>query len=110
MENPSIADLSANMPAIGSFSLFVNAVFGNTNFMVAPSQTGEVNFSFGQVPYYSLEGQLTMEQLLAPVQPTSILPGQNTGQQNISGQYTVTGPAGNVQVAIGNATNASGSF
>lgn len=85
-------------------------VFGNLGFQIAPSQTGEINYGFGVMPYFSLEGLMYMQQVTAATQPSSILPGQNSGQQNISGQYTVTGPAGNVQVAIGSGTTQSGGF
>lgn len=106
----SVSDLSSNLPAIGAMSLYVTAVFGNTGFMIAPSQTGDINYGYGTMPYYSLEGEITMQQLYAAVQPESVLPGQSQGQQNVSGQITVTGAAGNQQVAIGNATAASGGF
>lgn len=106
----SVSDLSANMPAIGAMSLFMAAVFGNTGFMIAPSQTGEVSYDYGQVPYYSLEGQLMMEQLLSATAPERVLPGQSQGQTNVSGQITVTNPAGQQQIALGNATTASGGF
>lgn len=106
----SVSDLSANLPAIGAMSIFTSAVFGNTGFMIAPSQTGQVSYDYGKIPYYSLEGQLMMEQLLAQTMPESVLPGQSQGQHNTSGQVTVTNPAGQLQVAIGTATTQSGSF
>lgn len=109
-ESSNFSDLSANVPAIGAMSIFTASVFGNTGLQIAPSQTGEVNYSFGQLSYYSLESQLTLQQLMSATQPESILPGQSQGQQNISGQYTVTGPAGNVQVAIGSADTNTGGF
>ena len=111
MQPPSsFSDLSANLPAIGSMSIFTSTVFGNTNFQIAPSQTGEVNFDFGQLPYFSLEGQLVLEQIMAATQPERSLPGQSQGQLNVSGQITVTGAGGNQQVAIGAASTASGTF
>lgn len=108
MNSPS--DLSENMPNASMMYATFTPVFGNMNFQIAPSQTGEVNFGFGQMPYFSLEGLIYMQQVAAATQPETVLPGQSQGQQNISGQYTVTGNAGNVQVAIGNATTQSGTF
>lgn len=103
-------DLSQNMPNASMMYATYTPIFGNMSFQIAPSQTGEVNYNFGQLPYFSLEGLLYMQQVSASTRPTSIISGQNTGQQNISGQYTVTGAAGNVQVAIGSSTTQSGSF
>jgi hypothetical protein len=85
-------------------------MFGNIGFQIMPSQTGEINYSYGVMSYISLEALLYQQQMASQTQPSTIAPGQHTGQQNISGQYTVTGPAGNQQVAIGNATQASGNF
>ena len=106
----STDDVAANMPNASMMYSTFTPVFGNLGFQIAPSQTGEVNYSFGQIPYFSLEGLIYMQQVAAATQPQSIMPGQHTGQQNITGQYTVTGPAGNQQVAIGNASTSSGSF
>jgi hypothetical protein len=103
-------EISANMPNASMMYSTFTPVFGNLGFQIAPSQTGEVNYSFGNVPYFSLEGLLYMQQVASATQPESITPGQHTGQQNITGQYTVTGAAGNVQVAIGNSTESSGGF
>lgn len=103
-------ELAMNMPNASMMYSTFTPIFGNLGFQIAPSQTGEVNYSFGQLPYFSLEGLLYMQQVNSATQPQNILPGSHTGQQNITGQYTVTGAAGNVQVAIGNATTQSGSF
>lgn len=106
----STDDLAMNMPNTSMMYSTFTPIFGNLGFQIAPSQTGEVNYGFGTMPYFSLEGLIYMQQVNSATQPQRILPGQNTGQQNIRGQYTVTGAAGNVQVAIGNATTTSGGF
>lgn len=108
MDSPS--DIAQNMPNASMMYSTFTPVFGNLNFQLAPSQTGEVNYSYGQMPYFSLEALLYMQQVQSATQPTNILPGQVSGQQNVSGQITVTGAAGNLQVAIGNSTQQSGSF
>lgn len=108
MDSPS--DISANMPNASMMYSTFTPIFGNLSFQIAPSETGEVNYGFGTLPYFSLEALLYMQQVNNATQPQNVLPGQSTGQQNISGQYTVTGAAGNVQVAIGKATSSSGSF
>lgn len=104
------SQLSMNMPNNSLMFQSFTPTFGNIMFQIAPSQTGEINYNYGQTSYLSLEAMLYQQQMSAQVQPTSIAPGQHTGQHNISGQYTVTGPAGNQQVAIGGATSASGGF
>lgn len=108
MNTPS--EIAMNMPNNSLMYQSFTPTFGNINFQIMPSQTGEINYSYGQVPYVSLEAMLYQQQMNAPVQPSSIASGQHTGQHNISGQYTVTGPAGNQQVAIGSATANSGGF
>lgn len=106
----STSDISMNMPNQSMMYSTFTPIFGNLGFQIAPSQTGDVDYDFGQIPYFSLEGVLYMQQIASAVQPESVMPGQSQGQHNISGQYTVTGGAGNMQVSIGNATQASGSF
>lgn len=106
----SSSEISANMPNQSMMYSTFTPIFGNLGFQIAPSQTGEVNYGFGQIPYFSLEGLIYMQQVAASTQPNRIRSGQNTGQQNITGQYTVTGAGGNVQVAIGSATTQSGTF
>lgn len=103
-------DLSQNMPNQSLMYSTYTPIFGNLGFTIAPSQTGPVNYDYGQMPYFSLEGLIYMQQIAAATQPQTIMSGQHQGQQNITGQYTVTGAAGNVQVAIGNATTQSGTF
>ena len=106
----STTDLSENMPTMGAMYLTFTSMFGNTAFQIQPSQSGKVSNQFGTIPYFSLEASLYMQQITSPVQPTSMVSGQHTGQQNVSGAYTVTGAAGNVQVSIGNATGDTGVF
>lgn len=106
----STNDLAQNMPNASMMYSTFTPIFGNLGFQIMPSQTGEVNYNFGTLPYFSLEALIYMQQVNAATQPQNILPGQHTGQQNITGQYTVTGAAGNQQVAIGNATANSGHF
>ena len=103
-------DIAQNMPNASMMYSTFTPVFGNLAFQLSPSQTGEVNFSYGTMPHFSLEGLLYMQQVQSATEPTQVLPGTVSGQQNVGGQVTVTGAAGNLQVAIGNATQQSGSF
>lgn len=106
----STDDISMNMPNASLMNMMFSGIFGNIGFQLAPSQTGEINFSYGQTSYFSIEGAIYVNQINSAVNPTSIMPGQQAGQLNTSGQITVTGAAGNQQVAIGNATQQSGTF
>lgn len=108
MNSPS--DIAQNMPNASLMNTMFTTIFGNIGFQLAPSQTGEVNFGFGTVPYMSIESVIYLQQLNSQIDPTSIAPGQTTGQLNVSGQVTVTNSAGQQQVAIGNATTTSGNF
>lgn len=108
MDTPN--NIALNMPNASLMYSTFTPTFGNLMFQIAPSQTGEVNYGFGTIPYLSLEALLYQQQIAAQVDPVRISSGQHGGQQNITGQYTVTGAAGNVQVAIGNASTTTGNF
>jgi hypothetical protein len=98
---PQTSDVQSNLPNASLMYSSFTPIFGNLNFQIAPSMTGEVNFSFGQIPYLSLEALIYQQQMQAQVSPTNIQSGQNTGQQNIQGQYTVTDNAGNQRMVAG---------
>jgi hypothetical protein len=99
MDSPS--QIAMNMPNASLMYSSFTPTFGNLMFQIAPSQTGEVNFSFGTVPYLSLEALLYQQQISAQVDPAVISAGQHSGQHNVQGSYTVTDQAGNVRVQIG---------
>jgi len=98
-------ELAQNMPNQSLMYSTFTPTFGNLNFQIQPSQTGEVSNTYGTIPYLSLEALVYQQQIQQQTAPTTILPGQNTGQQNVQGAYTVTDGTGNVRVQIG-----SGSF
>jgi hypothetical protein len=77
------------------------ATFGNVNFAINPSMTGEVSNTFGTVPYVSLESIIYAQQISAQTSPVSIMSGQNGGQQNIQGSYTVTDGNGLPRMVMG---------
>lgn len=77
------------------------ATFGNMNFMINPSMTGEVSNTFGTVPYVSLESIIYAQQANAQVDPGRIMAGQNSGQQNIQGSYTIQDSNGLTRMVMG---------
>jgi hypothetical protein len=78
-----------------------NATFGNMAFMIQPSQTGEVSNTFGIVPYLSLESVIYAQSMNAQTSPVNLLSGQNSGQQNIQGQYTIQDSNGLTRMVMG---------
>ena len=108
MGTPS--EISENMPNASMMNMMWSSIFGNIGFQQMPSQTGEVSFAYGQIPYFSVESAIYVNQINSAVNPTNIMPGSQAGQLNTNGQITVTGVAGNQQVAIGNSTQQSGMF
>lgn len=94
---------SQNLAANTSGAMFqmYTSTFGNVNFQVAPSQTGEVSNTFGIVPYVSLESIIYAQQMQAQVSPTNIVSGQNTGQQNIQGSTTIQDANGLTRMVMG---------
>lgn len=103
-------DIALNAPNASLSFQTMTPTFGNIMFQIAPSETGEINYSYGNFPYLSLEALLYQQQSISQVDPTTISPGSHGGQQNITGQYTVTGAAGNVQAAIGQSSTTTGNF
>lgn len=93
------ATLAANTTG-GNMEMYT-ATFGNMNFAIAPSMTGEVSNTFGVVPYVSVESVIYAQSANAQVDPGRLLSGQNSGQQNIQGQYTVQDANGLTRMVMG---------
>lgn len=92
-------NLAANTTG-GAYQMYTST-FGNMNFAIAPSQTGEVSNTFGTVAYVSLESIIYAQQMQAQVSPTNIVSGQNTGQQNIQGSTTIQDGNGLTRMVMG---------
>ena len=93
--------LTQNTPNNSLMFATYTPTFGNMNFQIQPSQTGHVSNTFGIIPYLSLESLIYMQQMNAQVSPTNVMSGQNSGQQNVQGTYTVTDSNGVQRVSIG---------
>jgi hypothetical protein len=106
----SPSDLATNMPNASLMYSTYTPTFGNLNFVIQPSMTGEVNDTFGTVPYMSLEGLVYMQQVQAATNSANQSGGQVTGQQNVTGAITVTDSLNNVRVAIGSQSSTTGSY
>ena len=98
-------DLASNMPNASLMYSTYTPMFGNLLFNLAPSQTGEVNFNFGVMPYMSLEGLIYMQQVAAAVQPNNVTPGQSAGQTNLSGSITQSDASGTTRYLQGTQSN-----
>lgn len=103
MPPTSSNDQSGTLAQNTSGALFqmYTSTFGNVNFQIAPSQTGEVSNTFGIVPYVSLESIVYAQQISAQTSPTNIVSGQNSGQQNVQGSYTITDSNGLPRMVMG---------
>jgi len=95
------ANLAQNMANNSLMYASFTPTFGNINFQIMPSPTGKVSNTFGVVPYLSLESLIYQQQMNAQVSPTNIVSGQNSGQQNVQGNMTVTDTLGQLRVSIG---------
>lgn len=98
-------DLAQNIPNNSLMFQTFTPTFGNLNFQIAPSQTGEVSNAFGTIPYLSLESLIYMQQMNAQMSPVNVMPGQNTGQQNIQGSYTIQDSNGLTRMVMGYVQN-----
>jgi hypothetical protein len=97
--NSQSQNLAANTS--GAAMEMYTATFGNVNFAIQPSMTGEVSNTFGTVPYLSLESVIYAQQNEAQTSPINIQSGQSQGQQNIQGQYTITDANGLPRMVMG---------
>lgn len=105
------SNLIQNMPNNSLQYATYTPIFGNMNFMIVPPQSGKVNDTFTTMPNPpSIESLVYMQQMNAQVSPTNVVGGQTTGQQNITGAYTVTNGVGTTQVSIGYSNTATGSY
>lgn len=77
------------------------AAFGNMNFQIQPSMSGEVSNTFGIVPYVSLESIIYAQANEAQIYPINIQSGQMQGQQNIQGSTTVQDSNGLTRLVMG---------
>lgn len=97
--NSQSTNIAAN--TTGAMFEMYTATFGNMNFQIMPSQTGEVSNTFGTVPYVSLESIIYAQANGAQMSPTNLLSGQNSGQQNVQGNYTITDANGLTRMVMG---------
>lgn len=93
--------LSQNTPNDSMMYQTFTPTFGNLSFQIMPSQTGEVSNKFGTIPYLSLESLIYAQQVGAQISPINIQSGQNGGQQNIQGSYTIQDANGLTRMVMG---------
>lgn len=98
---PSSSSTTLAANTTGAMVQMYTATFGNMNFAIAPSMTGEVSSSFGTVPYMSLESVIYAQSATAQQSPVNLLSGQNSGQQNIQGSYTIQDNNGLTRMVMG---------
>ena len=110
MNSPS--DIAQNMPNASMMYQTYTPTFGNLNFQIMPSQTGEVSNTFGTVPYMSLEGLVYLQQVQAQTNQANTTGKAVTGQNNVQGSITASDSVGNVRVAIsgGSTSSNTGTF
>lgn len=101
LESNSPSDLAVNMPNASLMYQTFTPTFGNLNFQIMPSQSGEVNNQFGTIPYLSLEALVYNQQIQAQTNQANTTSNSVSGQQNIIGLLTVTDTSGNVVASIG---------
>jgi hypothetical protein len=98
-QNQQANNTAANTTG-GLYEMYT-ATFGNMNFAIAPSMTGEVSNTFGTVAYVSLESVIYAQAASAQNSPVNTLAGQNSGQQNIQGSYTIQDGQGLTRMVMG---------
>jgi hypothetical protein len=98
-ENSQAQTLAANTS--GALYQMYTATFGNMNFQIQPSVTGAVSNMFSTVAYVSLESIIYAQQISAQTSPTNVMAGQNSGQQNIQGSYTIQDANGLTRMVMG---------
>lgn len=83
-------DLYQNVPNMSLMFTMYTPTFGNGNFVIQPPSPGEIGQGFPTIPYLPLEAMIYQQQASNPSSsPVNTISGSNTGQQVISGQYTI---------------------
>lgn len=98
---PSSQSQNLGQNTTGAQMEMYTATFGNVNFAIQPSLTGEVSNTFGTVPYLSLESVIYAQANEAQTSPINIQSGQSQGQQNIQGSYTIQDANGLTRMVMG---------
>lgn len=104
MNSPS--DIAMNMPNQSLMYSTFTPTFGNLNFIIQPSMTGEVSNTFGTIPYLSLESLIYMQQVQSATNQANTVSSAVTGQQNVTGSIGVTDSQNNQRVLIGYSASA----
>lgn len=92
--------LAQNMAGSGTGDTFSSA-FGNLNFQIIPSETGEVNMSFGTIPYLALESIIESQAGSGGIDPTRINSGMSQGNSIIQGQTSIQDSNGLTRMVMG---------
>lgn len=85
----------------GGLGLGFTPIYGNMNFQILPSQTGEVNMSFGTIPYVSLESLIQANEQSGNIDPTRINSGSSQGNSIIQGQTSIQDGNGLTRMVMG---------
>lgn len=79
-----------NAPNTSLINIMYTTTFGNGSFVIQPPSPGEIGQGFPSLDYLSLEAILYQQQASNPsTSPVNTVSGSNTGEQLISGQYTM---------------------
>ena len=97
----SPSDLAVNMPNASLMFASYTPTFGNLNFQIAPSMSGEVSNTFGTIPYLSLEALIYNQQIQSQTNLANTTSTKITGTQTVTGNISVVNSQGNQTVQIG---------
>lgn len=93
--------LAQNMAGSGIGDTF-SGTFGNLNFQIMPSQTGEVSNTFGTIPYLALESIIESQAAMGgSIDPTRINSGMSQGNNIIQGQTSIQDGNGLTRMVMG---------
>lgn len=93
VNSPIISSEAQNAP---NLAFTATPIFGNMEFnIIAPPTNGKVQPGFPSVPYQSIESLLFFQGMTNPqTSGINVVGGSNSGQQVISGQYTMRDATG----------------
>jgi hypothetical protein len=95
-EDMGASEISTEASNAPNLSFTASPILGNMTFSIqAPPTKGDVQAGFPSFPYLSLEALLFFQMMSNPMSaPYTTYGGSNTGQQVISGQFTMQDPTG----------------
>jgi len=97
------SEVYQNAPNVSMMFTMFTPTFGNGDFVIQPTNPGELGQGFPTIPYLPLEALIYQQQSSNPnVSPVNTMAGSNTGQQVIQSTQSTNDTTGTPRSLMGN--------